>query len=1684
MYSSRWKNSLYICSVFFIMILANTHVEARESSSTAKGSGPLYWISYEHQFTNNTYLPEDRWKQNIDWMAENFQPYGYDMMSTDGWIEGSTKHTENGYIISHNDSWEHGWKYWADYLESKGMNLGIYYNPLWVTPAAVNNENATVIGRPDIKIKDIVTEGDRFNGGQDTSLYWVDVTKDGAKEFVQGYVNFFKEQGSKFLRVDFLSWYETGTDKSIGEVGIAHGRENYETALRWMEEAAGDDMTLSLVMPHLKNHAELELKYGDIIRIDEDVFHGGWDHISGRRQEWTDTWSQWANPFQGFTGFADVSGRNSMILDGDFLRMNTFTGEFEEEEKKTAVSLFTLAGSPIAIADQFDTIGEDAHFYQNSELIELNQQGLAGKPIFYNNEHYKFSSRDSERWLGQLPDGAWVLGLFNRSDVRKELAVDFSKELGLETEAYVRDLWAHEDIGYRYNHKAYLTPHDTSMVKVVPRSANKKYETEVASYQQGAYFNNEQQGFNSFGYIENMDQPDASVTVAISVPTAGDYTLNFRYANGSDNSSTKTLVVNEQNQSVTFESTNGWDTWKGKQSTVQLEEGENLVTVKNSAGDEGELHLDYIELLHPEVFLTNGDFEMGDQTGWSVWNPDNAWTGVNKEDAHDGSKHYFYKSEPYQASIHQKIKGIENGEYKVSAWVKLQPYNDPTFESSGNIARMEVSEHGSDQINVDIKPEQPEFQWKEITQTFEVTSGELDIGFYTVAPGNTSFQIDDVKLEKVGETSSVDYLTNSTFEQGMDHWTTDSLPQTTILTENNSSFSRMKTKSEVWQYVTLPEGNYKVKAKARKNGVTTKSEIYVSYGGGKESKQISAEDWSALETSPISVEGNEVVKVGVLVDGDEESYLDLDDLDIVKAEVTTPQVTHLPALQSSNPYDEEGNGITFHTEDQAAVRLSFLNEGIARVWMEPTGTFSKKKSYVVDNETAKDLYSLTDEKDYYKITTREMTIRAYKNPFRLAYYDRQNKTLLTKDTPDGGLGYDQYKGVYQSFELSTDEHLYGLGMDRHTQELDKRGTTITMDNNMVGGHGGNTSDISGTFLASTNGYGVYFDNTYQNAQFDLGKAEESDYSFYAPNGEMVYYFMAGPDFSQVMNSYGELTGEPPLPPKWSLGYIQSKFGYKSWEEVEQIANTFRDKAIPMDGLILDVYWAKEDQYFDFTWSDAFANSEDHLKQLANKGVKVTPIVDPYIESTANNYKEAEDKGYFVQDTSDRTVTYPAWYGDGGLIDFTNEEAAKWYTQQAKSLYDNGTKGWWIDLNEPEQKLDPIRDHFRAGRADEIKNVYALLESRAFYEGQRSYTDERVWSLARSGFSGISEYGTTVWTGDIDASWEALTHNLQLGLTASMSGMPYFTTDAGGFSGEPSSELYTRWMQAAAYMPIFRSHGADGAREPWAFGEQSEAIVTQAIRQRYRLLPYIYSAVQDTTEKNLPLMRPLVFDYQKDSNVFNLEDQWMFGPSLLIAPVHKEGSSKRGVYLPDGNWYEWDGQEVYEGGQTISYGAPLAKIPVFVKEGSIIPLGEDIQYVGEKPNNLITLRIYPYQSGGLSTYTLYEDDGSTYKYEEGTFATTEITAEKQKDETLVTIGKRQGSYEGMVEKRTYTVELPFEESPKWIKVNGEKLESVKESDGIAKNNSFEYDEKQKTIQIKTKAKSDGELTIRVKHKGEK
>ena len=562
------------------------------------GAGPLYWSTYGYEFTKNTLMPEDVWKANVDWVAATFRDYGYKMVCTDGWIDHTQRITPNGYILSQADDWVHDWAWWATYLKAKGLELGVYYNPLWATRSAVTNPSVTVIGRPDVKVADIVNPDDYFDGGG--LLQWVDTTRDGAEEYVKGYVSYFRQLGAVFLRIDFLAWYEVGFDQSAGTVGVAHGRDSYLQALEWMREAAGD-MQLSLVMPNLFDHGSGERQFGDLVRIDNDASFGGWFHLSNSRQTWQPEWSQWDNPFLGFAGFADISGRGQMILDGDPLIMETFVND---RERQSAINLFTMAGAPIAISDRVDTIGKNAHIFQNPEVLSLREAGLVGKPVFNNSHGFEYdpSSRDPERWIAQLPDGSWAVALFNRKDGpgSRTKSINFAAVLGFTGPAAVRDLWAHKDLGSMTSYRVSLAPHASVLLSVAPQGPV-QFQAEVGAWAGSARFENTFAGHRGMGYVTGLDTQGSSVAVAISAPSAGSRRLMCRVANASGTPSTLTVsaldpATGNVHGTATLEvpSTSAWTSWQTVPVMLTMEAGTNLVVCSVATPDQGPVNLDYL----------------------------------------------------------------------------------------------------------------------------------------------------------------------------------------------------------------------------------------------------------------------------------------------------------------------------------------------------------------------------------------------------------------------------------------------------------------------------------------------------------------------------------------------------------------------------------------------------------------------------------------------------------------------------------------------------------------------------------------------------------------------------------------------------------------------------------------------------------------------------------------------------------------------------------------------------------------------------------------------------------------------------------------------------------------------------------------------------------------------------------
>lgn len=427
--------------------LASVSLLARDSKYTRHGTGPKYWIAYEWCFENNLPIPEDRWKRNIDWMADTFRDYGYDMICNDGWIEAAQSINENGYITKYNSNWRHGFEYWNKYIEDKGMKVGVYYNPLWITSAAYYSK-CKVSGTNGITAADIAGRW-RFND----LLFWVDVNKEGAEQWIKGYVRYFKSLGVSYLRIDFLENYERN-----------YGTDAYEKALKWIAEEAGDDLFLSLVMPNCYHHGRTELKYGDMIRVDDDCFKGGWDFASSRRRgQHKSSWPQYGNAFDGMVAFSDVAAKGQMILDGDFMRLNTMASK---EEKQFLYSLMVMGGSALAIADQYDTIGDAAEIYQNREMIELNNLGFVAHPLSTD-----ISSLDSSRWFGKLPDGDFIVGFFNREETNQSYSILLKEELGIPSASaiQVRDLWKHKNEGSaKQAITVKLKPHSCVIYRITP----------------------------------------------------------------------------------------------------------------------------------------------------------------------------------------------------------------------------------------------------------------------------------------------------------------------------------------------------------------------------------------------------------------------------------------------------------------------------------------------------------------------------------------------------------------------------------------------------------------------------------------------------------------------------------------------------------------------------------------------------------------------------------------------------------------------------------------------------------------------------------------------------------------------------------------------------------------------------------------------------------------------------------------------------------------------------------------------------------------------------------------------------------------------------------------------------------------------------------------------------------------
>ena len=542
-----------------------------------------------------------------------------------------------------------------------------------------------------------------------------------------------------------------------------------------------------------------------------------------------------------------------------------------------------------------------------------------------------------------------------------------------------------------------------------------------------------------------------------------------------------------------------------------------------------------------------------------------------------------------------------------------------------------------------------------------------------------------------------------------------------------------------------------------------------------------------------------------------------------------------------------------------------------------------------------------------------------------------------------------------------------------------------------------------------------------------------------------YYFVAGPGLDQVVAGFRTLTGQAAMLPRWAFGLWQSRDHYQNQQQLLAALDGFRSRQIPIDNIVQDwQYWTTEpvnewgSHHFD---PKRFPDPVGMIKAVhdANAHIMIS-IWGKFYEGT-DNFEALNKGGYLFQPTlkegilrDNRLYAYVDPFKAGGRKMF--------WDQINTALFSKGVDAWWMDATEPEIMSPPGQESYAThmtptglGSGARMQNGYALMTAQALYEGQRAAApDQRVFTLTRSGFIGEQRYGALSWSGDVTSTWTALKKQIPAGLGFSVAGLPYWTTDTGGYlmqekyATNPTSEdlaswleLNSRWFQFSTFCPVLRVHGQQRLREMFNLGDEKSAIYQSELkfdRLRYALMPYTYSLAGAVTQDSATIMRPLVMDFPGDKTARVLTDEYMFGPAFLVAPVTTHLARSRSVYLPDGaQWYDfWTGARL-KGGQTIEAPAPFDSMPVYVRAGSIIPTGDAIQYVGEKPDAPITLRVY---EGASGRFNLYEDDGLTYGYEKGAFARINITWNDAA--RTLTIGKREGSFPGMVSGRTFNVVL--------------------------------------------------------------
>jgi alpha-glucosidase (family GH31 glycosyl hydrolase) len=722
------------------------------------------------------------------------------------------------------------------------------------------------------------------------------------------------------------------------------------------------------------------------------------------------------------------------------------------------------------------------------------------------------------------------------------------------------------------------------------------------------------------------------------------------------------------------------------------------------------------------------------------------------------------------------------------------------------------------------------------------------------------------------------------------------------------------------------------------------------------------------------------------------------------------------------------NGVLTVKTNHGTLKVTFYTPKIAEIKNFKGSPQVPDSSVAIILSPAKGLAALKDDGKNLVFSSDSLQVVIHKNPVavRFVYH---NDTLLKE-----ARGYfERSDNDGLQFKMASGERFYGLG-ERAINNL--KGKHFELFNQAHYNYqiGEPNLNFSVPLLLSSKKYLLFFDN-HEKGYADIGKSEKGRLEFGAIGGLMKYVFIAGYSYPDIYKSYGELTGTQPLPPRWALGNLQSRMAYRTQKETDSIVNLMHEKHFPLDAIILDFYWFGDSikgtigrlAWYKPNWP----HPEQMIAKFRKEGVKTILITEPYILDTLKNFHIADSLHILATDSLGKTyVNNEFYFGPGALIDIFKPKARQWFWQQYQKQIKIGVAGWWGDLGEPESH--PFDQYCVNGSAWQIHNVYAFYWEKMIFDNYRKhYPQQRVFDLNRAGYAGSQRWSVFPWSGDVARSWGGLQAQLPVMIHMSLSGMPFIHADAGGFAqGVRDDTLYTRWLQFACFSPILRPHGSGIPSEPVFFNDTTQHIVRFFMDERYRLLPYLYTAVWQAHKNGTPIIRPLFFAWPEDTTAYSVMDEYLWGDDFLVAPVlHKTLKQKR-VYLPKGTWYDWWTGRKYTGGQWITVPVTLQTIPVFVKAGSFIPLVKAVESTDNYSSKNLTIRFYPAGKGNSSSGQMYEDDGKTFgAYEKGAYELLQFKNVNGKKYLFSRSGKQ---YAGMPMERNVRFEIMTDKKPGKVK----------------------------------------------------